>query len=439
MNRIDKALRISVITQGCKLNQYESEMIIEMLENAGHIVYSGEDQGADVYILNSCAVTAEAERKVRQTVRHLRKMNPDSKIILSGCYVQIPRVEEEYKILGVDLVLGNSEKKQILKYLSDTGTYFNIGYWEEDDISFEIVENSVTERSRAFIKVEDGCDNSCTYCVIRSLRGTKTRSKPIEVVVKEVQKLVNKKHREIVITGLNLGKYGKDLGTNLAELLRNLSKIDGEFRIRLSSINPEDITDELIDVIKSEERICNHLHIPIQSGSSTVLRRMGRGYTAEQFVEKVNKLRAFDPLFSITTDIMVGFPGETEKEFAETLEVVEKVKFSKVHTFRYSQRPNTPASRLENQIPGNIKKERAEILIKHSENVANEYKKKLVGKNAVILVEGIQNGIYYGYDEYYIPHESNGGSIGEFSKVVICSVTQEGVVSKVVQKQVSND
>jgi len=185
-------MRVSVITHGCKINQYESELMIEMLENAGYVVLYGEDRGAEVYILNSCAVTSEAERKVRQTVRHLRKLNPDAKIILTGCYVQIPRTAEEYKNLGVDLVLGNLEKKRILSFINKVGGYFNSRYWEEDDISFEIVENSVTERSRAFVKVEDGCNNGCTYCVIRSLRGTKIRSKPLEVVVKEIEKLVRK-------------------------------------------------------------------------------------------------------------------------------------------------------------------------------------------------------------------------------------------------------
>jgi threonylcarbamoyladenosine tRNA methylthiotransferase MtaB len=439
MQECEMLMRVSVITHGCKINQYESELMIEMLENAGYVVLYGEDRGAEVYILNSCAVTSEAERKVRQTVRHLRKLNPDAKIILTGCYVQVPRTVEEYKNLGVDLVLGNLEKKRILSFINEVGGYFNSRYWEEDDISFEIVENSVTERSRAFVKVEDGCNNGCTYCVIRFLRGTKIRSKPLEVVVKEIEKLVSKRHREIVITGLNLGKYGADLGLNLAQLLRTIAKLEGDFRIRLSSINPEDLTDELIEVIAQEERICNHLHIPAQSGSTSVLRRMGRKYTADYFISRVAKLREFDPFFSITTDIMVGFPGETEEEFKETLDFIKTVEFSKVHTFRYSQRPNTPAARFENQIPGNIKKERAEILIKHADNVAYEYRKKLVGKTTVVLVEGVQNGIAYGYDEYYLLHESNCGVTGEFSKVKICSVTNEGVVSKVVQKHASNE
>ncbi|MCX7654501.1 MAG: tRNA (N(6)-L-threonylcarbamoyladenosine(37)-C(2))-methylthiotransferase MtaB [Fervidobacterium sp.] len=431
--------RISVITQGCKMNQYESELIIEMLENADYVVIPNADKDAAVYIVNSCAVTGEAERKVRQTIRHLRKENPSSKIILVGCYTQIKRDPSEYKLLGVDLVLGNHEKKNILKFLHENGIYSNNEYWKEDDISFEIVKDSVAERSRAFVKVEDGCNNGCTYCIIRTLRGTKIRSKPTEVVIKEIEQLVTKKHKEIVITGLNLGKYGYDTGTSLSQLLRQVSKINGEFRIRLSSINPEDIDDLLISVILESDKICNHLHIPLQSGSTSVLKRMGRNYTSEYFLNIVEKLRSVDPLFSITTDIMVGFPAETDEEFQKTLDIITKAEFSKVHAFRYSERPGTKAAQMEKKVPGNIKKERIDILIKHSQNIANEYKKKLVGRVVTVLVEGTMNGIYYGYDEYYVPHETNAGIIGDFVKVKTYSVTSEGVVSKVVQKQVSND
>ncbi|MGC8820379.1 MAG: tRNA (N(6)-L-threonylcarbamoyladenosine(37)-C(2))-methylthiotransferase MtaB [Fervidobacterium sp.] len=432
-------IRVSVITQGCKMNQYESELMIEMLENADFIVIPESDRDVDIFVINSCAVTGEAERKVRQTVRHLRKNNPTSKIILAGCYTQIPRDDSEYKILGVDLVLGNAEKKNIVNFLMENGIYSSTSYWEEDDISYEIVNDSVAERSRAFVKVEDGCNNGCTYCVIRSLRGTKIRSKPIEVVIKEVEQLINKKHKEVVITGLNLGKYGSDTGTNLSKLLNELSKIKGDFRIRLSSINPDDLTDELIHVITESDKICNHLHIPIQSGSTTVLKRMGRNYTVDYILDLVGKLRAIDPLFSITTDIMVGFPGESDDEFEETLDTVGNVLFSKVHAFRYSERPGTRAAQMENKIPGNIKKERVEILIKHSEKIASEYRRKLVGNITTVLVEGTVNGIYVGYDEYYVQHETNGGIIGDFVKVTACSVTSEGVVSKVVEKRVSND
>lgn len=432
-------MRISVITQGCKMNQYESELMIEMLENADFIVIPEEDRDSQVYIVNSCAVTSEAERKVRQLIRRLRKENPNSKIILAGCYSQLLRDKAEYEALGVDLVLGNAEKKNIVNFLNKNGIFSSTEYWKEDDISFEMVSDSVAERTRAFVKVEDGCNNGCTYCVIRTLRGTKIRSKPIEVVLKEVKQLVSKKHREIVITGLNLGKYGNDIGSNLSELLEDVSNIPGDFRIRLSSINPEDIDDRLIATILKSDKICNHLHIPLQSGSTKILKKMGRNYTAEEFLDVVRKLRTGDGLFSLTTDIIVGFPGEGDEEFQETIDIVTEVGFSKVHTFRYSERPNTKAFYLEEKVPGNVKKHRSEKLIKHSQNVASNYRKKLVNKISTVLVEGMLSGIYYGYDEYYIQHETNCGIIGDFIKAQVMSVTAEGVVSKIVQKQVSNE
>uniref|UniRef100_A0A7C5VKT6 tRNA (N(6)-L-threonylcarbamoyladenosine(37)-C(2))-methylthiotransferase MtaB n=1 Tax=Fervidobacterium thailandense TaxID=1008305 RepID=A0A7C5VKT6_9BACT len=430
--------RIAVITQGCKLNQYESELIVELLENAGYVVLTVDDPSVSAYVINTCAVTAEAERKVRQTVRHLKKINPNAKLILTGCYAQVKRPQEEYTALGVDLVLGNLEKKRILSFLQENGIYASQNYWVEDDISYEIINNSVLERSRAFVKVEDGCNNGCTYCVIRSLRGTKIRSKPIEVAITEIEKLVQKKHREIVLTGLNLGKYGRDINVSLTDLLSEIVKIKGEFRIRLSSINPEDVTDELIELINNTDKICNHLHIPIQSGSDAVLRRMGRNYSTHDLMRLFEKLRKLDENFSISTDIIVGFPGESNEDFEETLKLVSEVEFSRVHTFRYSQRPNTRAAEFENQIPGNIRKERAEILIKLSKKVAERYRTKLVGKQVTVLVEGTQNGVYFGYDEYYNQHETSEGVIGDFLRVRICSVTEEGVLSKNVQKQASN-
>lgn len=431
--------RISVLTQGCKLNQYESELIVELLENAGFVVLTVEDPLSSVYIINTCAVTSEAERKVRQTVRHLRRLNPNSKIILVGCYAHAHRTAEEYNTLGVDLVLGNHEKKQILNFLNTTGLHAKADYWTEDDISYELVQSSVFERSRAFVKVEDGCNNGCTYCVLRELRGTRVRSKPVETVLIEIDRLVQRRHREIVLTGLNLGKYGTDLDVSLTELLKKIESIDGEFRIRLSSINPEDVTDTLIEFIKSSPRICNHLHIPIQSGSNEVLRRMGRKYDVEKLRRIVGKLREFDEHFSITTDIIVGFPGESERNFEETLSLIEELKFSRVHAFRFSPRPGTRAAELEEQVPGNVKKTRAEILIKHARKVAVEYRRNLIGRTMAVLVEGKVGGLFIGYDEYYNHHETNAGVVGEFSKVQICSVTDEGVLSKVVREQVSNE
>ncbi|MDK2840215.1 MAG: threonylcarbamoyladenosine tRNA methylthiotransferase MtaB [Thermosipho sp. (in: thermotogales)] len=427
-------MRISIITYGCKLNQYETELMTEKLENLGFVVVNGEIE-SDVFVLNTCAVTAEATRKIRQEIRRLKKKFPASKIIAAGCYSQLGY--EELKNEGVDLVLGNKEKKDIHLYIDKVGLLVDEKYWFDDQIDNEIINSSLAERTRAFVKVEDGCNNVCTYCAIRFARGAKIRSKPIEVVVNEVARLIKKDYREIVITGLNLGKYGYGEEYDLVSLLKNLVKIKGDFRIRLSSINPEDIDDELISTIVKEEKICNHLHIPLQSGSDAVLKNMKRGYNQKKYLEVVEKLRVLEPTFSITTDIIVGFPGETESDFEETLKVVREVKFSKVHGFRYSDRKGTAASNLENKVPGNIKKERVIELEKISKEISKEYKKMLLGKNVKVLIEGFRQGIYNGYDEYYIYHETPYGNLGDFNSVIVQAITDEGVISTNAERKVS--
>ncbi len=430
-------MKISVITHGCKLNQYESELIIEQLENTGHTVISVEDE-SDIFIINSCAVTGEAERKVRQQIRRIRKNFPNSKIILTGCYAT--KVDEE-TLQFVDLTLGISEKKQILDFIDKIGVFVRKDFWRDEDISYEFITNSVSDRTRAFVKVQDGCDNSCTYCSIRTFRGTKIRSKPVSVILREIQELVRRNHKEIVITGLNLGKYGIDLGTNLSTLLREIEKIEGNFRIRLSSINPEDITDEFIDVITDYEKFCPHLHIPLQSGSDKILKAMGRKYNVDHVISVAEKLRSKNPLFSLTTDLIVGFPGESEEDFNDTLKLVRNLELLKVHAFRYSDREGTYASQMPGKIPGNVKKDRVEKLIDVAFNVSIEYRNKLIGKTVTVLVEDSRSGIYSGYDQFYIQHEMSSGKIGEFVKSTVISTTYEGVISRNVEnsKLVSNE
>ncbi|QTA38288.1 tRNA (N(6)-L-threonylcarbamoyladenosine(37)-C(2))-methylthiotransferase MtaB [Thermosipho ferrireducens] len=429
-------MRVSILTYGCKLNQYETELMTERLENIGFVVMT-EEVESDVFILNSCVVTNEATRKIRQEIRKLKRKYPESKIIVAGCYSQLSA--DEILKEGVDLVVGNGEKRKIDEYIGRTGVYVDKAYWKDGNgIEEETIYAAISDRTRAFVKVEDGCNNVCTYCAIRLARGVKVRSKPVEFVVTEVRRLIKRNYKEIVITGLNLGKYGLERGYNLLDLLEELVKIEGDFRIRLSSINPEDITDKLIDFIINEIKICNHLHIPLQSASDRILEKMNRNYRQRNYIEIVNKLRKKDPIFSITTDIMVGFPGETEKDFYETLKVVEDLRFSKVHAFRYSPKKGTLASTFTDQIPGNIKKERLIKLEQLSKKMAKEYRKNLVGAKLKVLVEGAKNGIYRGYDEYYVLHEIPKGSFGNFEDVIVFSVTEEGVVSKSVRKQVSN-
>jgi len=422
--------KVRILTFGCKVNQYESELMAELLEKEGFLVVPDGIE-ADVYIVNTCAVTKEAERKFKQTLRRIRREHKSSEIIVTGCYVQLK--PEEAKKLEVDMILGIREKKNISKYihLLNGKRIVRISDINEEKVLTERVRGSIEERTRAYIKVEDGCDRSCTYCAIRLARGTKVRSKPPELVVEEVEELIKRGYREIVITGVNVGRYGIDIGENLVNLLRKLLKLEGDYRIRLSSMNVEDVSDDLIDLFQSE-KLCPHLHLSLQSGSDRILRLMGRRYTTEQYLRTVEKLRKIDPLFSITTDIIVGFPGESDEDFEETLAIVKKVLFTRVHAFRFSARDGTPASRMVGQIPGNVKKERLEKLLELAKVTSREYKRKGIGMVRRVLVEKSIGGISSGYDEYYVHHEFFGGKAGEFRKVLVKYVEDEGIVSKCV-------
>jgi len=420
-------VKVAIITFGCKVNQYESEYMAEVLEESGHIIVPEEAQ-ADVYIINSCAVTHTAESKVKNKIRRIKKEHPHSKVVVVGCYPQLS--PEEPLRVGADTVLGNKEKKKIWKYidLEKPSFFVDKAYWLRDG-KVEKLKAGYIEKTRAFVKVEDGCDRSCTYCAIRLARGTKIRSKPIDQSVEEIESLVKMGFKEIVITGINLGRYGVDIDQHLTDLLWEIEKIKGNFRIRLSSLNPEDVDEKIYDYYKNSSKICHHLHLSLQSGSNRILKKMNRGYTKEEFMDIVENLRKIDPYFSITTDIIVGFPGETERDFLESIDTIKKSKFSKVHAFRYSKRTGTPAALMEDQIPGNVKRDRISYLESVAKEVAKEYRKNFVGKNVKVLVENRKNGFYRGYDQYYIYHEMPSGRTGEIREMKIVHVTDEGVVS----------
>ena len=393
-------MKVAIITFGCKVNQYESEYMAELLEGKGHIIVPEEAQ-AEVYIINSCAVTHTAENKVKNRIRRIKRENPWSRVIVVGCYPQL-RPEEPLKA-GADIVLGNKEKKEVWKYIDLNEPIFFVdkSYWLRDG-KIEKLKKGYAEKTRAFVKVEDGCDRSCTYCAIRLARGTKIRSKPVNQAVEEVKSLVKMGFKEIVITGINLGRYGTDTGQHLTDLLWEIEKVKGDFRIRLSSLNPEDIDEKIYDYFRNSSKVCHHLHLSLQSGSNRILKKMNRNYTKEEFINIVENLRSIDPHFSITTDIIVGFPGETERDFLESAEAVEKVRFSRVHAFRYSKRSGTPAALMKDQIPGNVKRNRITYLENVAKEVAKEYRKELVGKTVEVLVENKKLGFYHGYDQYYI-------------------------------------
>ncbi|HCZ07237.1 MAG: threonylcarbamoyladenosine tRNA methylthiotransferase MtaB [Thermotogota bacterium] len=395
--------RFSVITLGCKVNQYEEELMKERLIEGGFVLVRPEE--ADVVIFNSCAVTEEALRKLLQKIRHVKRFNPYTKIIVTGCAVQTDFVRLERS--GIDALVGLDGKKDIDSVVYEVLEGSNVASnpirlsRNERESLREVVSANFWEKTRAFVKVEDGCDRACTYCAIRLARGSRIRSKPIPLVLKEVTRLVQSGFKEIVLIGVNLGRYGKNENFSLSDLLKALVDLNGDFRIRLSSLNPEDITDDLLEVLR-DPKICPHLHISLQSGSDSVLSRMNRPYRIGDFMGIMEKLRKIDPLYSVSTDIIVGFPGETDEELSDTLSLFEHVDFSRVHVFRFSARKGTPAFSMKGQIDGSTKKARARLVRESARNSVARYLFRHIGKKRKVLVEERKQNALWGYDEYYV-------------------------------------
>ncbi|AEH51309.1 tRNA (N(6)-L-threonylcarbamoyladenosine(37)-C(2))-methylthiotransferase MtaB [Pseudothermotoga thermarum] len=424
--------KVYVTFLGCKVNQYETEFLIEKLEKNG-FVHVTDPSSADICVVNTCMVTNEAARQSRQVIRKFKRVNPNCVVVAVGCYSHLDG--QKLIKIGADLVLGNAEKQNIVEYILD---YLQTRkplhrVTKSDSIVEEKVESFLTDRTRAYVKIEDGCYEMCSYCIVPYARGQKIRSKPIHEVVDEVQKLVSSGYKEIVLVGVNLGKYGKDTGESLSKLIEScFNQVNGEFRIRLSSINVQDIGEDLVEVFKRYNRLCPHLHIPLQSGSDRILSMMNRKYKVSDFLNVVEKFREINTDFSFTTDIIVGFPGETLGDFHQTLKVIEQVKFTKVHAFRFSPRPGTPASSFDKQIPPKEKERRLKELKELSEKVSRSYRETCLGKVREVLVEQVRNGISTGYDEYYVRHEFAGGKPGSLQKVVAKLLNGVGMVSQIV-------
>ena len=345
-------MKFAVHTFGCKVNIYESEYVINLLKkhNYNLIDYSEE---ADIYIINTCTVTNEADKKDRKLINTTRKNHPDKILIVMGCYSQL-----NSQNIDADIIIGNKYKSNIIELIKEyQATKTKI--IKVDDLSKTDFEDMYINRfethTRAFVKIQDGCNAFCSYCTIPYARGG-LRSKDFNKVIDEVTTLVNNGYKEIVLTGIHTGRYGIEQNTNLEKLLRKLVEIPGIFRIRLSSIEINEITEGIIDLIKNNNIMAKHLHIPLQSGSNSILKSMNRLYNLDYFIKRIEYIRNEIEDISITTDLIVGFPGETEELFCETLNTLEKIKFTKIHTFPYSKRNGTKAAMMPNHIDGNIKK-----------------------------------------------------------------------------------
>lgn len=395
--------KIAVYTLGCKVNQYESEAMIENFKATGFEVVDYEDK-ADYYVINTCTVTSISDRKSRQFMRRAKKRNPEAVIAVVGCYSQVAPEQVE-AIDEVNVVLGTNEKKDIVKYLESATSSSKIVQVEAimnvkkyDELSIE----DTVDKTRVFMKIQDGCNQYCSYCIIPYARGP-IRSREPENILKEAKRLADKGFKELVLTGIHLSSYGLDLKTtSLIEMIEALDQIEGIERIRLGSLEPKVITVDFVSRLKKLKHFCNHFHLSLQSGSDTVLNRMNRKYDTEMYYSSVLLLRDALENVSFTTDIIVGFPDETEEEFLETLAFVQKVEFSKVHIFKYSPREGTKAAVMKNQIHGEIKTDRSHRLQAICSIVESKILESYVGKVVPVLFEDVVDGYYEGITESYL-------------------------------------
>ena len=398
-------IRVAFCSLGCKVNQYESNAMAQKFIEAGYLVVDFEEP-ADIYIVNTCTVTSIADKKSRQMLRRAKDNNPDSIVVACGCYAQVAAKEIE-KIEEVDLVIGNNEKKDIIKIIEDYRADKSVKEMVSDVMyKEEYVEfgpTTYTEKTRAVIKVQDGCDRFCSYCLIPFARGH-IRSRAIDNVIEEVKKIVEDGFKEVVITGIHVASYGRDFkdGTTLIDLLEKINAVEGLQRIRLSSIEPIIMTDEFIDRLAKLDKVCDHFHLSLQSGCTETLKRMNRRYTAEEFMEATKRLRARFPNAALTTDVIVGFPGETDEEFEKTYKFLDEIKFYHMHVFKYSPRKGTKAAVMPNQVDAAIKEVRSKKLIELSDKNELEYNKSYIGKDVEVLFEEKDGDFYKGHTKNYM-------------------------------------
>lgn len=398
---------VAIATLGCKVNQYESEAIAEALEARGWEVRDPSEP-CTAYIINTCTVTAESDRKARQTIRRAMSKNPYAYILVTGCYSQTAPSAIS-AIAGVDYICGNSNKLSVADKLEELishgekNTQPDICIPSLDTAGFESMSITKFDRTRAYVKIQDGCESHCAYCTIPAARGP-VRSKPVDEVISEVEGLIRGGCREVVLTGIETGSYGRDLSgsENLASLLEKIDKLDGIGRVRLGSLDPSMIKPEFVDRIKNLKSITPHFHLSMQSGSSKVLADMKRKYNSKQAMRAVNLLRDAFPTLQLTTDIIAGFPGESEEDFSQSCKLIENARFLMVHAFPYSKRRGTPAAVMKNQIPEDIKHTRVAILSKKAAEIRSEILDSLMGEYVEVLFESHSGGYAYGHTPEFV-------------------------------------
>lgn len=416
-------MKYKIYTLGCKVNEYESEVMASILDNHG---FSKSDN-PDVVIINTCTVTNTADSKSRKLIRKVRKEYPKSIIVAAGCMIQ----NKKDKNIDADILIGNKHKSEIMTYLNDYKREKIYDVEDMENASFENMKLNNFDLTRAYIKIQDGCDNYCAFCIIPYVRGH-VRCKKKDDVLSEAKTLVENGHKEIVLTGIHTGNY-HDGNYDFADLLADLVKIDGLKRLRISSVEITELNDKVLDVIKNSDVLVDHMHIPLQSGSDRILKVMNRKYDKNYFINKIKKIRDIRPNISITTDVIVGFPSETDEEFLETIDTIKKVNFSKLHVFPYSDRNGTAASKMKNKVNGLIKKERTKKLIELSKELEINYMKKFLGKSLTFIPEVYDNGYLMGHTGNYLLIKTKGSknSIGMEVNVILNSTDYPYVISEV--------
>ena len=391
---------VGILTLGCKVNTYESEYIISKLKEKKYEIKDFNDL-CDVYIINTCTVTNTSDIKSKKMIRQAIKRNPDACIVAMGCFIE---ANKDYEIEGLDIVVGNKDKSKIPdlieEYFTKKETIKRL-YNEEKTIFEDMYITDFPGRTRAFVKIQDGCENFCSYCIIPFVRG-KCRSKEQNEVLREITDLVNNGYQEVVLTGIHTGNYGVDLNTNFATLLKEIVKIEGLKRLRISSIEITELTEEVLEVIKNSNIIVDHMHIPLQAGSNEVLKLMNRKYDLDYYYNKINEIRKIRPNMSITTDVLVGFPGETEEMFARTIKTCRDLELTKMHVFPFSLRKGTKAETLPNHIDNEAKKSRARRLLEVSKELELNYYNKYLNKEVEVLVEETKDGYSFGHTGNYL-------------------------------------
>ena len=421
---------VGILTLGCKVNTYESEYIIHLLKEAGYQIKDFDDF-CDVYIINTCTVTNTSDIKSRKMIRKAIRKNPDACVVAMGCFIE---ANKDFQLPGLDIILGNRDKSKIIELLDEW-------FLKQEEIrrlystlprEFEdMYINEFPGRTRAFVKIQDGCENFCSYCIIPFVRG-KCRSKNPDEVIDEITDLVNHGYQEVVLTGIHTGNYGVDLDTNFASLLKRVVAIPGLLRLRISSIEITELTKDVLDVIRDSSIIVDHMHIPLQAGSNHVLSLMNRKYDLDYYFNKIKEIREVRPNMAITTDVIVGFPGESEEDFLETIDTCKKIGFTKIHVFPYSERKGTKAMELPDHIEPSVKKERARRLLLVSKELECSYYASFVGSEVTVLVEEEKDGKSYGHTDNYLhveipsvlPHNT-------FVKVKIQSVSYPYCIGEV--------